>query len=77
MTKRERLEDLGIISEKLRHILEDNESLFDECTSKHTIDAFVEKYKDPEQLEELHDWIRFLEEKLWDAYALAKGDEEE
>jgi hypothetical protein len=74
MTRKERLEDLGIIFEKLSKIL-DQSNIFDECVSKHTRDDFNEKYSKPKNLEELHDQIRWLKDELWDIYYLAAGNE--
>jgi hypothetical protein len=74
MTRKERLEDLGIIFEKLSKIL-DQSLIFDECVSKHTRDNFIEKYSKPKSLEELHDQMRWLKDELWDIYYLAAGNE--
>jgi len=77
--KRERLEDLGRIYVMIENIFcheTCNASPFDDATSKHSIEEFIKKYSDPEELEDLHDWIRNLKEKLEEVYYLAKGDEE-
>ena len=74
MTRKERLEDLGIIFEKISRALEGG-GIFDECVSKHTRDSFIEKYSNASNLEELHDQIRWLKEELWNIYYLALGNE--
>ncbi len=73
--KRERLEDLGRIYQLMYLILDADFSPLEECTSKHTYDSFLEKYKNnDEKLEDLHDWLRFHREKLEEIYYLAMGD---
>lgn len=70
---KERVEDLGRLREKLDHILDSE--LF-ESASMHD-EAFMERFKDEEQLDELRRQLRWVSEKLWDCYAIAKGDEED
>jgi hypothetical protein len=72
--KRERLEDLGRIFEKLCAIIEEDQSPMYRCESKHSVDQFVEIYKDEEKLEDLHNWLRFHKEKLEEIYYIARGD---
>jgi hypothetical protein len=73
--RRERLEDLGIICEKLR-TLNYEESPMDECRSKHTIDEFIKKYNNEEKLCDLHDWLRWHKEKIEEIYYIAQGYDE-
>lgn len=72
--KRERVEDLGVIKEKLGKLLE-NFDFFEDCQSKHTIDTFCEKYNDIRNLENLHNEIRWMIENLWEIYGVAVGNE--
>ena len=79
MTKRERLEDLGIILKLLEDIIHEDEQLncpWNDATSKHTYDTFVDKYSNREKLEDLHDWIRGLKHKLDEIWCVARGDDE-
>lgn len=70
---KERVEDLGRIREILGRILDseifESTDMYDE--------AFMEKFKDEEQLDSLRRQLRYLSEELWDCYAIAKGDDEE
>ena len=70
---RERVEDLGRIREKLAVILE---SEIFESARLHD-EAFLERFKDDDQLDELRMQLRFVSEKLLDCYSIARGDEEE
>ncbi len=75
--KRKRVEDLGIIKEKMRKML-DVDSIFDDCKSKHTVDCFIGKYKENQDgLIDLHNWIKNLNEELYFIYAVACGYEDE
>lgn len=79
MTKRERIEDLGIILTKLEDIIHQDEQFncpWNDATSKHTRDSFVEKYRDRDKMEDLHDWIRSLRHKLDEIWCIARGDDE-
>ena len=71
--KRERIEDLGVIREKLDRLLEDCLPL-EKAQSKHSIDHFCEFYGDSRNMEELHDQLRWLKDELWNIYAIAEGD---
>jgi hypothetical protein len=71
--KKERIEDLGAIRVLLIDIL-DYTDVFELANSKHSIDSFVEHYKDEDRLCDLHGEIRFLKDKLWHIYSIAKGD---
>lgn len=71
---RERLEDLGRIADRLYHILRED-SVLDECNSKHSVDTFIQKYSSPEKLEELHEWLRWHKEKLDDLESIAFGND--
>ena len=70
---KERVEDLGRIREKLAVILESE--LF-ESANMHD-GAFMERFKNEEQLDILGMQLRWVSEKLWNCYAIAQGDEEE
>jgi len=74
--KRERLEDLGRIYVMLEAILDDEDCPYERYNSKHTLEGFLIKYKDEENLCDLHDWFRWKGDKLREIYYLAKGDEE-
>jgi len=74
--KRERLEDLGRIFVMMEAILDDDDCPYELYNSKHTLERFLEVYKDEEKLCDLHDWFRWKGEKLRDIYYLARGDEE-
>ena len=73
--KPERLEALGRVYERMRKII-DYDSPLNECDSKHSVDAFISKYKDEEKLGDLHDFLRWHRMELDEIYYLAKGDEE-
>ena len=70
---RERVEDLGRLREKLNQIL-DSEVF--EHASKHD-EAFVQRFMDQDELESLRLQLQFVKERLFDCYAIAKGDEDE
>lgn len=72
--KAERLEDLGRIRELLSMLINDYSFLFEKCASKHTIDRFIEEYKDEEKLEELHNKISRLEDRLNEIHYIAIGE---
>lgn len=72
--KAERLEDLGRIRELLSNIFKQYGCIFDRCTSKHSINEFIQHYKDVENLEELHNSIRYLSEKLSEIHYIAIGE---
>lgn len=72
--RRERIEDLGVIKEKLNRILEDCLPL-EKAQSKHSIDHFCEFYGDSRNMEELYDHLRWLKEELWDIYEIAAGED--
>ena len=70
---KERVEDLGRIREKLGRILD---SEIFESADMHD-EAFMEKFKDEEQLDSLRRQLRCLVHELWDCYAIANGDDDE
>lgn len=74
MTKRERLEDLGIILAKLERIEEVYEHLFRYTQSKHQYEAFQEHLKNDDNLYALHCGLRGLEDDLAQLWGIAKGD---
>lgn len=81
MTKRERLEDLGMISERLLNLIENqNENCpWEYCHSKHRYEDFMERYsktEDEDKLYDLHMWLRYIYEEINEIYYLARGDEE-
>ena len=72
-----RLEDLGLIYEKLTVIMDEIEDTWGQSVkSKHTIDAFIKYHKDEQNLAVLHNELRYLKEKLEDVYHLARSNEE-
>ena len=81
MAKKERIEDLGRIFAKLEDLYKFGSpfgiSPFEECISKHTIDEFIKKYSDPDKLYDLHNWIRWLSERLNDIESIARGLDED
>jgi hypothetical protein len=70
---KERVEDLGRIREKLAVILE---SEIFESARLHD-EAFLERFKDDDQLDSLRMQLRCMTDNLWDCYAIARGDDEE
>lgn len=75
MTKRQRIEDLGKISVLLKHCM-DNKTMFDHATSKHSLESFLERFKNEEKLADLHDEIRWLKSSLEEIQYLAEGDDD-
>lgn len=73
--KAERIEDLGRIREMLDRILSDCGDLQSMCMGKHTKPRFVETYSG-ERLEDLHDELRWMFDKLQNVLNLAVGDDE-
>lgn len=74
--KRERLEDLGRIYMMMSTFFDDDQCPYEKYNSKHSIDQFIEIYKDEEKLADLHDWFRWKGDLLREVYYLARGDEE-
>jgi hypothetical protein len=70
---KERVEDLGRLREKLDHLID---SEIFESINMHD-EAFIEKFKDEDQLDTLRLQLKFVEEQLHDCYVIARGDEEE
>jgi len=70
---KERVEDLGRLREKLNQIL-DSEVF--EHARMHD-EAFVQRFVDQDELESLRLQLLFVKERLFDCYAIAKGDDEE
>lgn len=71
---RQRIEDLGVIKEKLRRLLDESPAL-EKAESKHSIDRFCEFYGDARNMEDLHDQLRWLKDELWEIYGIAAGDD--
>lgn len=77
MTKRERLEDLGIVHQKLEQIIDDIKDKYGRfIESKHAYEEFEEFLKKEHELYDLHVFLRFHLEYLCDIWAITKGDEE-
>lgn len=78
MTKRERLEDLGILYCLLSDILEDD--IFLSTVSKHGFETWKELvhdkivYDEINGLEGIYDSIRMLRERIEKCVSVAKGD---
>ncbi len=78
MTKRERLEDLGIIFCKLEALLE--EEIFEDLESKHSYESWVKtnhdklEYEEPRGLYHIHSTLRHINTKLSEILYLARGD---
>lgn len=79
MTKKERIEDLGIIYERLNRIVIDFEEWFAFYNSKHAYEIFQEHMldKDCDKLEDLHRKLRYLIENLNEVVYIARGEIEE
>ena len=71
--KRERIEDLGIIYEKIR-AWQEWEDIISRCESKHSVEWFVTYFDDAENREELHNKLRSLNELLNDICTIAHGE---
>lgn len=71
--RRERVEDLGVIRQLMQEILDETE-FFSRACSKHSVDSFCERYGNLKNLEELHDEIRYLKDRLWKVFSVAEGD---
>ena len=88
MTKRERLEDIGVLLNKLDALLEDD--MFENTGSKHCFETWVAKTFPSKKLEELneevdslgdelydyHMKIRYLKTRIEEIWAIARGDDE-
>lgn len=74
--KRERIEDLGILSARLNNLLVEKYEFSEMLTSKHDLDDFIETYHSAEKLENLHMQLRNLWDELWEMYSIAYGEEE-
>lgn len=76
--RRERVEDLGVICEKLHNVLKDFENRFPWFQSKHAYENFQKEMlvEDCEKLVDLHLAMRYFLECLWEVWAIARGDEE-
>jgi len=78
MTKRERLEDLGILTCLLNDILEDD--IFTCVNSKHGFEYWKERVHDKVEygevngLEGIYTSLRFLKERIEKCQAVAQGD---
>lgn len=78
MTKKERIEDLGIIYQRLNTLVSDFESDFPYFDSKHAYETFqADMSKDDfEKLDDLHRRLRFLISELNEIIYIAQGDYE-
>lgn len=76
MTKRERLEDLGVIKCKLEQILDN--PIFENTDSKHYYECWLKSYKfeDSDSAHELHCHLRGLRDSIHDVLSIACGDDE-
>lgn len=78
MTKKERLEDLGIIYSKLDAMLQDE--IFENLDSKHGYEQWVKvnhdkvEYDEPRGLYHIHMTLRHLYERLCEISDIARGD---
>lgn len=69
-----RLEDLGVIKEKLNRFFDDYQDLFNMCNSKHDLDDFLVHFNDNRNLEALHRDIRNMKESLYEIADIVHGD---
>lgn len=75
MSKKERLEDLGVARERLSALIESSEdALFEHCDSKHGYDAFCDKMGKEDGLYDHHTHLRFFRERLWEVMEVLQGD---
>lgn len=73
VSKRERLEDLGVICEKISSILE--LPVLDLCDTKHQYEDWLKKYqKEEDDFYTLHMQLRGLHDQLHEIYNIALGD---
>ncbi len=73
--KRERVEDLGRILEKLLRLHEEIEGTWGRhVQSKHTQEEFLENYTKPDDLLDLHEELRHLKYQLDEIQNLAWGE---
>ena len=81
MTKKERLEDLGIIWAKLDSLLEDE--IFENLESKHSFEQWVRvhhdkiEYEEPRGLYHIHITLRGIVERLHEICYIARGEIED
>lgn len=76
--KRQRVEDFGYLRAKIEEFQRDYPEFIHECKSKHTLDPFIEKYRNNEEgLEEIHNFFRGLEEWVFDLWGIARGLDED
>ncbi len=74
--KHERLEDLGIIYEKLDRLIRDFESDYPYFDSKHSYDTFQQKMvaDDCDKLYDFHCRLRYVVSELNEILCLAQGE---
>jgi hypothetical protein len=73
--KRDRLEDLGRLYEKLNNIL--NNELFEHCESKHGLTPWLNQFAPLEDsYEVIHNRLRFVKDKLYECTQIAAGEDE-
>ena len=76
MAKRKRLEDLGIIREKLNRLDDYFSEFFDRYNSKHAEETFLKDFESEDKRYDLHSNLRSLKYQLDDIIAIAWGDDE-
>lgn len=72
---RERVEDLGVISEKFTWLFDEYEDIFLLCTSKHEMNDFIDHYSNVENLANLQLRLRYFREMLEEIYYIARGED--
>lgn len=73
--KKERVEDLGVIAERLRFLVE-NFGPWDSWTnSKHGFDQFLQHYSNEQHMHNLHVELVMLKDSIYEIMEIAKGDE--
>ena len=73
---RQRIEDLGIIQEKLDRLQEQFSHLFYQVQSKHQVDEFFERYLNTKNLHELFYQLKSLKETLEEVEMISEGYED-
>lgn len=72
--KKERVEDLGILYEKLKAIVDDY--IFEYTGSKHEYEHWVAQFDKEQTLYDIHMKMRFLHEQICECISIARGDDE-
>lgn len=78
MSKRERIEDLGIIRIKLSDLIDDIDIQFNNLiSSKHDFEMFLKRFYSEEGLDDIHRFLRIaLKDRLDEILGIAIGDDE-